>query len=238
MSIIQANMEDGRITMNNLFLKLKGQEIISLMDPNTDPGVILREWLDGGPLRDPQSRIGCQQHNPNEDPLSQETKELQEIVMKNEIAKAHEHSQGNRGIYNSLLSYGNRRPDDHRIQFSEPQDREGRAAISSLSHYKKAPNLNNSCCTSDKEVLTVTKKRVTIHMPIPCESMSQKWVGKLILLPDSIEELFRTAGQKFGGCNPNRVVNVENAEIDDISVIRDGDHLFLLDNESQRNIVI
>lgn len=53
-----------------------------------------------------------------------------------------------------------------------------------------------------------------------------------------IPERCETAGQKFGGCNPNRVVNVENAEIDDISVIRDGDHLFLLDNESQRNIVI
>lgn len=175
--------------------KLKGQEIINFMDPNTDPGVILREWLDGGPIRDPHSHVGCQQYNPNEDPMSQKTKELQEIVMKNEVAKAHEHSQGNRGIYNSLLSYENRRPDDHRIQFSEPQDREGRAAISSLSHYRKAPNLNNPCCPSDKEVLTVMQKRVTIHMPIPCESTSQKWVGKLILLPDSIEELFRTASK-------------------------------------------
>lgn len=53
-----------------------------------------------------------------------------------------------------------------------------------------------------------------------------------------IPELCEIAGQKFGGRSPKKVVNVENAEIDDISVIRDGDHLFLLDNEFQRNIAI
>jgi len=39
------------------------------------------------------------------------------------------------------------------------------------------------------------------------------------------------AGQKFVGCNPTKVVNQENAEIDDISVVRDGDHLFLLEKQ-------
>jgi len=37
-----------------------------------------------------------------------------------------------------------------------------------------------------------------------------------------------TAGQKFGGCHFTKIVNSENAEIEDISVIRDGDHLFFL----------
>lgn len=37
-----------------------------------------------------------------------------------------------------------------------------------------------------------------------------------------------TAGEKFGGYKPTKVINAENAEIDDINVIRDGDHLFLL----------
>lgn len=40
-----------------------------------------------------------------------------------------------------------------------------------------------------------------------------------------------TAGQKFGGHNFTKVVNSENAEVDDLSVIRDGDHLFLLPND-------
>lgn len=42
-----------------------------------------------------------------------------------------------------------------------------------------------------------------------------------------------TAGEKFGGYKFSRVVNAENAEIDDICVIRDGDHLFLLQNDSE-----
>lgn len=40
-----------------------------------------------------------------------------------------------------------------------------------------------------------------------------------------------TAGEKFRCYKFTKVVNAENAEIDDICVIRDGDHLFLLQNE-------
>lgn len=43
-----------------------------------------------------------------------------------------------------------------------------------------------------------------------------------------------TAGEKFGGSKPAKVINAENAEIDDINVIRDGDHLFLLQNECEK----
>lgn len=42
-----------------------------------------------------------------------------------------------------------------------------------------------------------------------------------------------TAGEKFGGHTPTKVINAENAEIDDINVIRDGDHLYLLHNECE-----
>ncbi|RWR81358.1 potassium channel KAT1 [Cinnamomum micranthum f. kanehirae] len=38
---------------------------------------------------------------------------------------------------------------------------------------------------------------------------------------------------KFLGCLPTKGVNGEKAEIDDIGVIRDGDHLFLLENDSE-----
>lgn len=41
-------------------------------------------------------------------------------------------------------------------------------------------------------------------------------------------ELPPTAGQRFGGCDFQRAVNAEDAEIDDIDVVRDGDHLFFL----------
>lgn len=46
-----------------------------------------------------------------------------------------------------------------------------------------------------------------------------------------VPKLCETAGEKFGGYKFTKVVNAENAEIDDICVIRDGDHLFLLQNE-------
>lgn len=43
----------------------------------------------------------------------------------------------------------------------------------------------------------------------------------------------KIAGEKFGSFNPTKVTNKENAEIDDIDVIRDGDHLFLLCSDSE-----
>ena len=39
---------------------------------------------------------------------------------------------------------------------------------------------------------------------------------------------FNIAGKKFPGFHPTKLVSRDYAEIDDISVIRDGDHLFLL----------
>lgn len=46
-------------------------------------------------------------------------------------------------------------------------------------------------------------------------------------------KLCETAGEKFRGYKFTKVVSAENAEIDDICVIRDGDHLFLLQNEGE-----
>lgn len=41
------------------------------------------------------------------------------------------------------------------------------------------------------------------------------------------------AGEKFGDHSLTKVVNAENAEIDDLSVVRDGDTLFLLQVDSE-----
>ncbi|KAK1279713.1 Potassium channel KAT1 [Acorus gramineus] len=67
------------------------------------------------------------------------------------------------------------------------------------------------------------KERKTEHHQIE--------LSKLIILPDSLDELYRISSQKFAGCNPTKVVNQDNAEIDDITLVRDGDHLYLLENE-------
>lgn len=55
----------------------------------------------------------------------------------------------------------------------------------------------------------------------------------LKLYPFVIPAACETAGEKFGGYKPTKVISAENAEIDDINVIRDGDHLFLLHNECE-----
>ncbi|XP_051135474.1 potassium channel KAT3-like [Andrographis paniculata] len=73
-----------------------------------------------------------------------------------------------------------------------------------------------------------SQKRVIIHMKFVNQDVSQRQLPKLIILPDSIEELLKTAGQNFGDENLSTVLSAENAEIKDVNVIRDGDHLFLL----------
>ncbi|XP_039119984.1 potassium channel KAT3-like isoform X2 [Dioscorea cayenensis subsp. rotundata] len=72
------------------------------------------------------------------------------------------------------------------------------------------------------------QKRVTIHIH-SARANKREHFGKVINLPCSLEELFIIGGQKFRGHHPTKVVNQENAEIDDISVVRDDDHLFLLE---------
>lgn len=71
--------------------------------------------------------------------------------------------------------------------------------------------------------------RVTISCPEKGEVK-----GKLVLLPVSYEELLELGAKKFG-LSPAKVVIKEGAEIDDIDVVRDGDHLmFVSAGESQQ----
>lgn len=48
--------------------------------------------------------------------------------------------------------------------------------------------------------------------------------GKLVFLPDSLQELMEVAEAKFGKA-ARRVLTVDGAEVDDVAVLRDGDHL-------------
>ncbi|CAD5186642.1 unnamed protein product [Musa acuminata subsp. malaccensis] len=92
---------------------------------------------------------------------------------------------------------------------------------------KTSSDLGSSAVnTSDTQT---TNKRVIIHMLSRKSRSSREQIRKLINLPGSLEELFKTASQKFTGYQPTKVVNQDNAEIDDIAVVRDGDHLFLLE---------
>lgn len=58
--------------------------------------------------------------------------------------------------------------------------------------------------------------------------------GRLILLPKSYQELGEICNRKYGFL-PGRILNKDGAEIDEIEVIRDGDHLvFVSDRGSSR----
>ncbi|XP_050231467.1 potassium channel KAT1-like isoform X2 [Mercurialis annua] len=159
--------------------------------------------------------------------------------------KALAQQQGNKSIYDLLLNYENKRQvDEHKVDLIESettddanisQEKHKRIIESSCFNFQSKTAPTNSsprtyCSPSSKEAKAITKKRVTIYMHCHSNSL-QKRNGKLIILPDSLEELLRIGGEKFGDYKFTRVINAENAEIDDICVIRDGDHLFLLQND-------
>ncbi|XP_072990451.1 potassium channel KAT3-like [Typha latifolia] len=88
---------------------------------------------------------------------------------------------------------------------------------------------NCSRHAAGNNIMQMTNKRVTIHMFSQRERTAREQMGKLINLPGSLEELLRIGRQKFVGQHPTKVVDQESAEVDDIGVVRDGDHLYLLE---------
>ncbi|KAI7738556.1 hypothetical protein M8C21_015834 [Ambrosia artemisiifolia] len=148
--------------------------------------------------------------------------------------------QGNKSIYD-LLSRHENRIYEHKIDFTKTD-----TTNSKKNQYLPTINKNPSSSTSitepvsmcsssaschpDKEVRK-RMKRVTIHANF--KNKSDKQLPKFIVLPDSLEELLIIAGEKFGGQHFARVVSSESAEVDDLSVIRDGDHLFFLPNDCE-----
>ncbi|KAL5716030.1 hypothetical protein ACHQM5_017770 [Ranunculus cassubicifolius] len=126
-------------------------------------------------------------------------------------------------------SYENRNPNSS-IDIQNKDRRKGVLQFTN-SHSSQVATDSNSGGPSYASVsrgMNLDKRRVVIHKNLPTENISNNHLGKLIALPDSLQELLRIADNKFGGYNPTKIVNGENAEIDDISIIRDGDHLFLL----------
>ncbi|KAA8514934.1 hypothetical protein F0562_018280 [Nyssa sinensis] len=246
MNIIQVNTEDGSIIMNNLFQTLRRIGSFGSANQQTDPDLSFGERLDGGPKGESCSHAAYQDH-PHGDPLILEGgANVENPDARGWTPEALAEQQGKKQIYDLLLHYEYRRKlDEHKIDFIGPETadhprngqfkhRRSEGPNCSNSHFKKDSTTFSSSsynCPTNREVLKLTKRRVTIHMKFHKNNTSQKQLGKLIILPDSLEELLRIAGQKFGGYNLTKVVNTENAEIDDLSVIRDGDHLFLLQNE-------
>ncbi|KAK4476850.1 hypothetical protein RD792_016012 [Penstemon davidsonii] len=75
--------------------------------------------------------------------------------------------------------------------------------------------------------------RISIYRghPLKRRENSCSEAGRLIKLPDSVVELKRIAGEKFGfDATKALVTNEEGAEIESIEVIRDNDKLFIVEN--------
>lgn len=76
------------------------------------------------------------------------------------------------------------------------------------------------------------------HPLIRKSNSCKQSAGKLIKLPNSIEELKEIAGEKFGFDAKNTTVtNEEGAEIDSIEVIRDNDKLFIVEEQEFNSVI-
>lgn len=116
-----------------------------------------------------------------------------------------------KSIHDLLLSYEHRKEmDEHRIEFIEPETSGSTSNCEGNgkrhedhqyfpSHLRKVPVKSYPCPSnpaSDREEgMRSISKRVTIHMHFQNESVPERQLAKLIILPDSIDELLRVASK-------------------------------------------
>ncbi|XP_054777157.1 potassium channel KAT1-like [Prosopis cineraria] len=290
MKAVQAYPEDSKIIMDNLVMRLKGQEGLGFEYPNAEPGLVLHEKVDGVKARESVSH--ARTNSSYQDSLVQERRyrnftdseltlhevtseygernihaatvkghpEMVDVVLERDAnakplnfasrkSKTQVEQQNQKSTSNLFMNCGDReRSDEYRIiDFEEPdmlshvrndtarnrKHDDPRSFNCPLESAYKTSYSSNLNCPSDREVARFNKKRVTIHLIGQCSGTSRGQHGKLIILPDSIEELLKIAEEKFAGSKPTRVINTEKAEIDDIRVIRDGDHLLFLCSNSE-----
>ncbi|KAJ8538496.1 hypothetical protein K7X08_027717 [Anisodus acutangulus] len=227
LNILHDNPEDQRVIMRNLVLKLQGFGCFDNVDG--DASLVFNNWSDRGQNDQEHSHVS-QQDTPT-NPTN-----LISITIQNLEARAKK--QENEGesygcnMHELLSSYENN---------SELNEEKGSfirldEEITRSSQFKPSRNevpccsfyLGNRSQTSAKWKKSI-KKRVTIHMKKNNSLKEQN--GKLIILPDTLEELIKIAGQRFGDYNVKKVVNADDVEIDEVDVIRDGDHLFFLSTD-------
>ncbi|WOK98634.1 hypothetical protein Cni_G07346 [Canna indica] len=71
----------------------------------------------------------------------------------------------------------------------------------------------------------ISLPRITVSCPEKGDT-----AGKVVLLPDSLQELLEIGSKRFG-LAAAKLLTMEGAEIDDVTLIRDGDHLLLATDE-------
>ncbi|KAF2949034.1 hypothetical protein DAI22_01g078100 [Oryza sativa Japonica Group] len=152
---------------------------------------------------------------------------LNTAVLKNIIK---ENSDDRRVILNNLSQKMNQ---DHRFS-TEVMEKSLQMMHQHFGEYNRCSALNqdnekNELKANNGHSMALEWKRVTIHMYSQRNKRPEAPLAKVINLPGSLDKLFAIACQKFNNYRLTKLVNPEFAEIDDITVIRDGDHLFFME---------
>ncbi|URE36809.1 Potassium channel [Musa troglodytarum] len=254
---IRENRQDATIVMRNLFQKLRLHEKLYPGTLQKDPGALMKEWLATGHLNtNGEHAQGGDDYQVwklhtleqmDEGNLLYEAEKNKDISTFNELPIGHTNPQENYAdqqngfhkagweVYNEItymfLEQDAMKASDAGNSFKNNGSREMRFwyGYSNISNMLITSCSENGSHDSENNIMKLTRKRVTIHMHSQKENPARQIVAKMINLPGTMEELLRIGGEKFVGHHPTKVINKENEEIDDISIICDGDHLYLLE---------
>ncbi|KAK2986594.1 hypothetical protein RJ640_029636 [Escallonia rubra] len=102
---------------------------------------------------------------------------------------------------------------------SRPRRRSSNFHNSLFGIMSAAQSGDNGLNIAENQTKVARTGRVTVSCPEKGDA-----AGKLVLLPQSFQELLDIGTKKFGFL-PARILSRDGAEIDDIDLIRDGDHL-------------
>ncbi|RZR88889.1 hypothetical protein BHM03_00016538 [Ensete ventricosum] len=208
-NIIQESKQDATIVMSNLLQKLHLHERLYPGIKQND-SELLQQW---------QEKIAMNRNKNHEQDENnyQVSNTLEEMDEGNPLSKAESNKdirmdiQPPIGCCNTKVDHA----DKHTVLHTAVW--EGRNETAKV--------LVKQGSTVDK----VDGNRVTIHMHSQKANPARQLTTKMINLPGTVEELLRIGGEKFVGHHPAKVINQENAEIDDLSMVQDGDHLYLLE---------
>ncbi|KAL0790954.1 hypothetical protein Bca101_007200 [Brassica carinata] len=181
-SAMRAHIEDGRIIINNLFMKLRGKQSIAIDVAKHQPDFLLQEWLGGGLKR---GEGNASDQGKGHKYLQLDDSENIDL----ELTKWMDSRKDG--------SSETRRGQEHRIKIAEEEKPNKDFAEKSFSNVDVASlKLTYPHCRfkpSKQEPAKPEEKRVTIHL-----KSQGKDLPKLIILPDSKVELLGLAGEKFG----------------------------------------
>ncbi|CAN6818086.1 unnamed protein product, partial [Brassica oleracea var. botrytis] len=178
-SAMRAHIEDGRIIINNLFMKLRGKQSIAIDVAKHQPDFLLQEWLGGGLKR---GEGNASDQGKGHKYLQLDDSENIDL----ELTKWMDSRKDG--------SSETRRGQERRIKIAEEEKPNKDFAEKSFSNVDVASlKLTYPHCRfkpSKQEPAKPEEKRVTIHL-----KSQGKDLPKLIILPDSKVELLGLAGK-------------------------------------------